>query len=133
MTWTRRSTAWGMLLALTATLAACGGSGDGGTDPDPDNDPPPTDDPVQTTSVRLEASSFDPPAITVAPGATVTWTWDGGVEHNVTWASGDLSNSPTQTSGTFQQTMPETEGELVYYCSIHGSSSGGMRGTIEID
>jgi plastocyanin len=88
--------------------------------------------PVQTTSVSVRDSNFNPSAIQVSPGATVTWTWAGAEPHNVIWVSGGLTNSPTQTAGTYQATMPAAPGELVYYCSIHGSPTSGMRGTVRI-
>ncbi len=115
-------------------LAACGGSDstgpNGGQPPPPP--PPGGNGPVQTTSVQVLDSNFNPAAIQVQPGATVTWTWGGSEQHNVTWASGNLSNSPTQTGGTHQVTMPTQTGEYVYYCTLHGTPSGGMRGTVRV-
>jgi plastocyanin len=87
---------------------------------------------VQTTSVSVQDSNFNPSAIQVSPGATVTWTWAGSLDHNVIWVSGGLANSTTKASGTHQVTMPTTPGELVYYCSLHGSPNGGMRGTVRV-
>ncbi len=96
-----------------------GGGGGGGT-------------PVATTSVQVLDNNFNPGAILVSPGATVTWTWGGSDVHNVTWASGTLSNSETKSTGTHRVTMPTTAGELVYFCTLHGSASGGMRGTVRV-
>ena len=83
--------------------------------------PPPTN-----AEVSVLDNSFDPEAATVATGGTVTWTWGGAVDHNVTFSSGP--SSPTQTTGTFERTFNDT-GVFDYQCSIHGSS---MSGTITV-
>ena len=123
---------WGVALAaLLATGCGSedptdpGGNGGGGGGGGGGN-------PVQTTSVSVRDNTFNPEAIQVSPGATVTFTWSGSDAHNVIWVGGGRPNSPTQTTGTFSSTMPTTAGELVYFCDLHGSSSGGMRGTIRI-
>ena len=123
----RRATARGVWIPAVAVLAGCGSDPSG---PDGGNG---GGNPVQTTSVTVVDSNFDPAAIQVAPGATVTWTWSGTSQsHNVIWASGGLAASPTQSSGTYQATMPTTAGELTYYCNIHGSPTSGMRGTVRV-
>lgn len=127
----------GAILCLALFAVACGGGDAGGTPTDPQGggtQPPPGGGtgPVATTSVQVLDSSFSPAAILVQPGATVTWTWGGSQQHNVIWAAGNLTNSPTQSAGTHQVTMPSAAGELVYYCSLHGSPAGGMRGTVRI-
>ena len=123
------------LLVPLLFLGACGGS-DSPSDPgDPGNGIPPipgNGGAVATTSVSVRDNLFEPPAITVSPGATVTWTWAGNEPHNVTWVDSDLTDSPTQTSGSYQAAMPGASGELVYYCTLHGTPTGGMRGTVQI-
>jgi plastocyanin len=76
---------------------------------------------------------FEPSSVTVPVGTTVTWTWVGGF-HDVTSAgdppfvgSGDPVSAPHSFSHTFTST-----GTYVYFCSVHGSPSGGMRGTIVV-
>lgn len=120
------------LLVPLLFLGACGGS-DSPSSPGNGNPPPPGNGgPVATTSVAVRDNVFDPSAIAVSTGATVTWTWSGSDSHNVTWVGTDLTDSPTQTSGTYQSAMPSASGELVYYCTIHGTPTGGMRGTIQV-
>lgn len=126
----------GMLLA-TAFLTAIALSGCGGGDPSP------TDNggggggggsgPVATTSVNVQDNVFSPAGIRVSQGATVTWTWTGSQPHNVIWVGSALPASPTQTSGTHQAQMPNSGGELVYYCTIHGTPTAGMRGTVLVE
>lgn len=124
------------LLSMALFTVACGGGDGGPTDPPPGNGsqpPPGGTDPVATTSVQVQDNLFSPAAIRVQAGATVTWTWSGSQLHNVTWVAGNLANSPTQSSGTHQVTMPSQTGELVYYCTLHGTPTGGMRGTVRIE
>jgi plastocyanin len=72
--------------------------------------------------------SFNPENIQVSPGATVTWTWEGTTSeaHNVTFTNPAIANSPNQTSGTHQATMPTAAGTYDYRCTNHG----GMDGTV---
>ena len=70
-------------------------------------------------SVSVEDNLFDPDNLTVAPGTTVTWTWSGSVDHNVTWdGAGQPGPSPTQSSGTYSRAFA-TAGTFDYQCSIH--------------
>ena len=62
-------------------------------------------------------------------GATVTFSWAGGVTHNVTWGTtpASVSNSGDKSSGTFQVTL-NTAGTYNYHCTIHA----GMNGSITV-
>ncbi len=130
-----------IIVSLFLAVAACGG--DTGTSGDDDNTntnttpppppppppapPPPPPPPVMTMSVAVENNFFLPESIQVSPGAMVTWTWGGGNPHNVTFASSAVSPpSPTQTTGTFQVTMPTAAGEHAYQCTIHPTQMNGM-------
>jgi plastocyanin len=72
-------------------------------------------------SVTVEDFAFDPSSARLAAGGSVTWTFSGGVAHNVTFNSG--SSSPTQGSGTFSRTFSAT-GSFSYRCTIHAEMSG---------
>jgi plastocyanin len=103
------------MMAITAALgggASCGDStGPGGN------------------SVSVEDNLFDPANLTVASATTVTWTWNGTVDHNVTWeGAGAPAPSPTQTTGTYTRSF-STAGTFDYFCTIHGQ---GMSGTITV-
>jgi plastocyanin len=74
---------------------------------------------------------FEPDHVTIPVGTTVTWTWVGGF-HDVTptgepafAGSGDPIAAPHTFSHTFN-----SPGNYLYFCSVHGSPSAGMRGTI---
>jgi plastocyanin len=81
--------------------------------------------------VGVSDFAFTPSAKTVAVGATVQWQWNGGT-HNVTWVTSSGSgDSPTQSSGTYSRTF-NTAGTYAYYCTLHGTPTSGMRGSIVV-
>jgi plastocyanin len=75
--------------------------------------------------------AFSPASVTIDPGQPVCWTWSGGSEHTVKGDDGSFTSGPPATSGTFQRTF-NTPGTYGYYCQVHGSTSGGMRGTVVV-
>ncbi len=80
--------------------------------------------PVATTSVNVVDFAFDPPDILVTAGASVTWTWTGSVQHNVTFSSLAIT-SATQAASNFQAAMPTATGLYTYQCTIHPSLMNG--------
>ena len=103
-----------ILLAL-ASVVACSASDTGGGEP------------VATTEVQLPKSyRFEPVAITVPVGATVTWTNDDNFTHNVTFEGSEpMTMSPGgATTRTF-----DTAGTFPYQCTLHPQD---MQGTIEV-
>ena len=60
--------------------------------------------PTQTGAVTVRDFEFDPENIVVAPGASVTWTWNGLEDHDVTFDSPSITDSPLQASGTVSTT-----------------------------
>lgn len=83
-----------------------------------------------TASVAVTNFQFTPASATVAAGGTVTWNFNQGT-HNVTWVSGGFTNSGDMSSGTHQVTFPSA-GTFQYYCSIHGTPTTGMRGSVTV-
>lgn len=79
-------------------------------------------------------SIFNPATATVTHGDFVTFTWAGGVTHNVTWDSGPAGaqppDSPSQTSGSFTVRLTAV-GTYAYHCTFHGSPGAGMHGSID--
>jgi plastocyanin len=122
-----RSTRRLLALGLAAGLAACGSDAPAGPEP------PNGEDPVATTSVAVRDNVFVPMHITVSPEATVTWTWEGSQFHNVTWVSADLADSETQTAGSHEVMVPAETGQLAYYCTVHGTPTSGMRGSVTVE
>lgn len=78
--------------------------------------------------VTIVDFAFDPPAVTVRVGETVTWTNKDDVAHTVTseeqgpLASGDLAG------GAEFKKMFDTPGSFPYICTIHPY----MTGTVEV-
>lgn len=76
---------------------------------------------------------FEPSQVTIPVGTTVTWRWVGGF-HDVTSAGDPAfagSGAPVSAPSTFSHTFT-SPGTYLYFCSVHGSPSGGMRGTIVV-
>ena len=84
-------------LLFVTILAGCGGSGYGSAPTAP------TTTGITSNAITVADNSFTPNATTVAPGTTVTWSWRGRRQHNVTFDDG--TKSSTQSSGTFQRTL----------------------------
>jgi len=112
----------GLLVAAFAT-GACGGSSDyaGGAPACS------AATATATTSVSIRASAFTPACITVAAGATVTFTNSDSILHTVTadgvpaaYDSGNLA------PGLTFQHVYAAAGTSSYHCTIHT----GMKGTV---
>jgi len=111
------------LLALAAGGLACGGGGyDGGTT----NPTTGASGGSTSNAITVADNSFTPSATTLAAGSTVTWTWTGRNQHNVTFDDGPAS--ATQAAGTFTRTFASA-GNYPYHCTIHGAA---MSGTITV-
>ena len=79
------------------------------------------------TPVTISNFKFTPPSVTVAAGATVTWTNNGPATHTTTslaspavWDSGHLAKG-----GTYSHKFAKP-GTYAYHCAIHPS----MKGTV---
>lgn len=104
-----------------AALAGCGGGGGSDSPTGPTNG--------GTNGVTVGNNFFSPANLTVATGATVTWTWAmGDTLHTVTFDDHAPGSNP-QSSGTFQRTFA-TAGTYTYFCSIHGKNV--MSGSVTV-
>ncbi|MDQ2673768.1 MAG: plastocyanin/azurin family copper-binding protein, partial [Chloroflexota bacterium] len=106
--------AWlvGSLLGAALLLVACAPAANGG--------------PVATDQVNLPPSyRFEPAAITVPDGTTVTWTNNDNFTHNVRLIDdgGDVLDLPPGESVSFTFTGP---GEHRYDCSFHPTDMTGV-------
>ena len=104
----------GSLLGATLLLGACGPAADGGAEP------------VATDQVNLPQSyRFEPAAITVPDGTTVTWTNNDNFTHNVRLIDdgGEVLELPPGESVSFTFTGP---GEHRYDCSFHPTDMTGV-------
>jgi plastocyanin len=124
------------MLVFTVLLGAvaCGGGVGGGsymTSPAPGPGAGPSG---HTTSLIMSGAAFSPATDTVAAGSTVTWTNQDGFNHTVTAVPGssDAFSSGAVASGASYSHMFSTAGTYAYYCTIHGTPTSGMRGTIVV-
>ena len=102
----------GLLLGAGLLLAACAA--------------PTAAEPVGTDQVSLPPSyTFEPAAITVPDGTTVTWTNNDNFTHNVRLIDdgGDVLDLPPGESVSFTFTGP---GEHRYDCSFHPTDMTGV-------
>ena len=102
----------GSVLGIGLMLAACGS--------------PEAAEPVATDHVDLPPSyRFEPEAITVPDGTTVTWTNSDNFTHNVRLIDdgGDVLALPPGESVSFTFTGP---GEHRYDCSFHPNDMSGV-------
>jgi plastocyanin len=107
------------LVLLVALLAGCSGEGADGSADAPSA--------VATTTVDLPKSyRFEPAAIQVDVGATVTWTNHDEFTHNVSF-DGDapLAMKPGET---VTRAFP-TAGTFAYLCSLHPRE---MQGSVAV-
>ena len=79
--------------------------------------------PVATTTVDLPRSyRFDPPAISVPVGSTVTWTNDDQFTHNVTFSG--ATSLVMKPGDHVTRTFP-TAGTFTYRCTLHPADMQG--------
>ena len=103
------------LLLLPLLGVACGGGDDEGGESAGSAEP---------GSVSVVDNKFEPADIEVAPGDTVTWVWEGAVNHNV---KGEGFESPTQKDGEYERQF-NSAGEYAYVCTLHP----GMKGKVVV-
>ena len=117
-----RRSPWGVLgivlLAVVAVFVLVDVAGRALVDSDDADDP---DEPVAgVTEVAVRDNEFEPEAIAVPLGTTVTWRWEGDDPHNVVC---DGFESPVQDDGTFVHTFADA-GTYDYRCTLHPGMSG---------
>jgi plastocyanin len=111
-----------MLVVGSAAALACGGD-DGDPQGPGDGDPEPNE-------VIVRNNSFLPTTLALETGGTGVWIWAANsVDHNVTFDDGE--NSPTQDSGNYTRIFSQP-GTYPYHCTIHGTATSGMRGTVTV-
>jgi plastocyanin len=82
---------------------------------------------ARSHTVVLKNIRFNPSALSIDRGDTVTWVWrDGSTAHNVT---GSGFRSRTQTGGSFSVRFTRS-GTFRYRCTIHVAE--GMTGKIVV-
>lgn len=82
--------------------------------------PPPSPPPSGQNAVAIQNFAFNPSALTVKAGTTVTWTNEDSVAHDVISDSGAFSSDSLSTGQTFSHTF-DAAGTYEYHCGIHPS------------
>lgn len=119
-----RPLSFSLAVALIA-LMGCGGGGSGDVGivtPTPATPAAPT----ATTSVAMQSIAFNPPDILVSPGATVTWTNNDGILHNVTFQSTTIAGTGSFATGARSVIMPTVAGKYGYSCTLHPGMNGSV-------
>src|SRR3954471_1667331 len=100
-------------------------------DPEPrGGDPTTPEDCVGVDAkITINGTSFSPATVTIDPGQPVCWTWAGSVEHTVKADDESFSSGNPANHNTFQHTYT-TSGSFGFYCQVHGTLTGGMRGRV---
>lgn len=84
------------------------------------------------TSVHVCDNYFVPGVSTIGPNESVTWTWMGVEQHNVTFVISEGS-SGDRFNGTHTRTFPDTAGIYYYRCTHHSSGyDAGMIGRVTV-
>jgi plastocyanin len=81
--------------------------------------------------ITIVGTSFSPSTVTVRPGEPVCWTWSQSVQHNVHADDDSFTSGAPASQGTFQTTFTAV-GSHGFHCQVHGSTTGGMRGTVVV-
>ena len=116
----RRSTAVIGALALSLAMAACGGGG--GEQQSPAVTPAPK---AAGTTIDMVDLAFEPRALTVERGQTVTFKNRGKVTHN---AKGEgFFSRVVEPGGSYRHTF-DRPGTFKYVCTFHP----GMEGTLTV-
>ncbi len=79
-------------------------------------------------TIDIKNFAFNPAAMFVKVGTTVTWVNDDSAPHTVTSDSGTVLNSPTLQPGQSYSVTLNDLGTVSYHCKIHPS----MHGTITV-
>ena len=120
----------GQLMGAFLVAAACSGSS---TAP-PVN---PYGSGPAANQVFMQGVAFTPVTRSVTAGTSVQWANQDGVTHTVTSSSVPagataISSGNVAGGGTFSVTL-STPGSYLYFCTIHGTATTGMRGTIIVN
>jgi plastocyanin len=81
--------------------------------------------------ITIVGESFSPSTVTVQAGQPVCWTWSESIQHNVHADDDSFTSGAPASQGNFQTTF-SSPGTYGFYCQVHGSLTGGMRGQIVV-
>ena len=73
--------------------------------------------------VSIKDFAFDPAALTVPVGTSVTWTNNDSTAHTVTSDDGTWDSGRIDVGGTYSHVFDQA-GTFTYHCGIHTSMTG---------
>lgn len=120
-----------LVSSLVSFTVACSGS-NASTPSTPSPSPAPSPGPSSSVTIPSGAEvlgnrAYAPDDVTVAVGATVTWTNTDTVAHTSTADAGAWNSGIVAPGGQFSRVF-ETAGTFAYHCTIHP----GMVGTVVV-
>jgi plastocyanin len=74
---------------------------------------------LDTASVIIFDNGYNPTAVSVAPGGTVTWVWTGNNAHGVSFDDATITPSTIQSVGSYTVRFPRV-GTFSFFCTVHG-------------
>jgi len=122
----------GAMFALFMILAAVVLGAPGSSSAQPSGSAPAPSGPVGTIAIRAFDLGFEPSMVHVdAPGTyAVTFTNDGGVLHDLTFADGTKISAEAHSAASGEVTIPS--GGLTFICSVPGHADAGMKGEMMV-
>jgi len=121
-----------LLLIAIASLVLLGCSGSGSESSATSSSTQPTQSGI--VAISSADNNFRPQDVTVTKGSTIVWTNDGRAEHNIVPSGStpfqvDTKAFPPGSTYTWDATEL---GTFVYFCSIHGTATAGMYGSLTV-
>jgi plastocyanin len=80
----------------------------------------------KTHTVKIEATRFEPAALTVAPGDTVVWVNADMFPHTATSPIGAFDSKEIRPGKSWKYVVPK-KGLFEYICSLHPSMKASLR------
>jgi plastocyanin len=111
-------------------LGACGGSGSGSAATTVSTQAPLSG----AVTVDVTDNNFRPQDVTVTKGSTITWTNQGRAEHNIVAFGPTPFHVDTKSfpPGSSYSWVADATGTFRYYCSIHGTATAAMYGSVTV-
>lgn len=114
-----------LVFALLLSVTACSSGSSTTSTPQASSAPSATSATAAAVGPTITISGMRfGPALTVAPGATVTVVNNDSAEHSVTADSGGAFNAEVDGNGTITFAAPSQPGTYAFHCRYHPSMHG---------
>src|SRR5205807_3345311 len=109
------------VLVISLFVAACGGGSKKSSGSTPSTLPGVGGGAAKAVTIVPAGTTwkFQPQSVTVAPGASLTWTNDTDVPHNVVFTDASVKSSDLFDKGKSFTTSIDHPGSYPYICSVH--------------